>query len=90
MGVPQGACLSPVLFALYVNDLPDAVGPDCALTVYADDTSFIISHPNSKDLESKCNIILNKLLDWFSKNMLYLNPSKTHYMRFHNRQKECD
>ena len=41
-GVPQGSILGPLLFLLYVNDMPQAV--DCGLLLYADDNCLIFQH----------------------------------------------
>ena len=46
-GVPQGSILGPLLFLLYINDMPQAA-EDCDLFFYADDTCLFFQH---KDLE---------------------------------------
>lgn len=83
MGVPQGSVLGPVLFILYVNDLVGSLGIGAAATLYADDTSVIISG-NKQQLEERCQSSLDNLQNWFSYNHLSLNSKKTEFLHFHS------
>jgi hypothetical protein len=88
-GVPQGSILGPLLFLLYINDLPTAIAKNAKLVLYADDTSLIITSSNHTEFATKLNNVLADAQEWFKSNLLFLNFSKTTYLQFltKNRQK---
>ena len=67
-GVPQGSILGPLLFLLYVNDMPQSVS--CDLLLYADDSCLLFSDQNFDNIENNLNMNFDLLCDWFVDNKL--------------------
>ena len=70
-GVPQGSILGPLLFLIYVNDMPMAV--KCNLFLYADDTCLVFQSKNVKDIEKQLNEDFANICDWFVDNKLSIH-----------------
>ena len=70
-GVPQGSVLGPMLFLIFINDLPNAT--ELLTLLFADDTTFQISDTNIKNLFNSANLELEKASSWFKVNKLTLN-----------------
>ena len=75
-GLPHGSCLGPLLFLIYINDLPLAFHK-CNLTMYADDTRICYASKNIGELNTIINRDLDCLNKWLQGNKLSLNVVKT-------------
>jgi hypothetical protein len=81
-GVPQGSILGPLLFLIYINDLPRVVDKNTNMILFADDTSILITSSNKMDLEETINQTFQNINNWFNSNRLALNLNKTQILKF--------
>ena len=85
-GVPQGTILGPLLFLIYINDLPHCLTYS-EPRMYADDTSLTLASTDFDHINYCLNYDLSNVYEWLSANKLTLNMTKTEFMLIASRQK---
>ena len=85
-GVPQGTILGPLLFLIYINDLPNCLS-FCQPRMYADDTHITYASADLHSMQSSLNRDLSNIHKWLLCNKLTLNSTKTEFMLIGSRQK---
>ena len=86
-GVPQGSILGPLLFLIYVNDMPQAVKSN--LFLYADDSCLLYQHHDAEEIEKQLNKDFENICDWFVDNKLsiHFGEDKTKSILFVSKRK---
>ena len=81
------SCLEPLLFLLYINDLPQAI-QDSTVAMYADDTSLSYRSDDAHLMNEAMNKDLTTVFEWLKGNKLSLHVAKTKAMVIASKQKE--
>ncbi len=77
---PQGSVLGPILFVIYINDLPDIVDEKTHIFLFADDTKVFRETRTTQD----CELLqedLTKMFQWTHEWLLEFHPEKCVSMR---------
>ena len=88
-GVSQGSVLCPLLFLIYINDLPSSI-KNSIVSLFADDTCLLSSDKNLESLNVKINDDLQALSNWLKSNKISLNATKTEVIIFRSKRKKLD
>ena len=79
VGVPKGSILGPLLFSIYIIDLPICL-KHTSVTLFADDTALYCSAKSSTDLQQMLNEDLASVVEWLNDHKLTLNVAKSKFM----------
>ena len=89
-GVPQGSCLGPLLFLIYINDFRFCLSK-VETSHFADDTFLLLGGKKLKSIETKFKLrTFKSVSNWLKLNKLSLNTGKTELVVFHSKKKTFD
>ena len=76
----QQLFLGPILFLLFINDISNFAVEGCVLNMYADDVIIYTSATSKDELESRLQVCIDNISNWYSMNKLCINKKKSNVM----------
>ena len=80
-GVPQGSVLGPILFVIYINDLPDVI--KVMMRMYADDSKFL-RRIKTTEHENQVQLSVNNSVTWANEWHMFYHFKKCHHLHIGN------
>ncbi|KAL3267675.1 hypothetical protein HHI36_024319 [Cryptolaemus montrouzieri] len=87
-GVPQGSILGPLLYNIYISDIPEL--KHSKIAQFADDTAIYTSHRNKKCITKRLQEDTNKLVEYFEKWRIKINANKSVAVYFDHKNRRKD
>jgi hypothetical protein len=81
-GLPQGAVLSPLLFLIYINDLPNVMPEGVECPIFADDCCVYTTSSDVRAIQGRLNAATEQFRVWTELWKLTLSPTKTQAILF--------
>ena len=77
--------MDPLLFFIYINDLPKTTDKGAKVVIFTDDSSIIVIISNQGGLQTVLIKTISDIISWFKVNFLLLNFNKTYCLEFRTR-----